>query len=59
MHTGDRALNKSLIHQNNRGQVILEQLAVARRVMLAFFADILLALVLLRDLCVDVANYMP
>src|SRR6266481_9734486 len=46
-HTGDRELNKSLIHQNNRGQVCLAMLAVVNRVVLAFFADILLDLVLL------------
>ncbi|HTD18696.1 MAG TPA: hypothetical protein VK667_04105 [Ktedonobacteraceae bacterium] len=45
--TGDRELNKNLIHQNNRGQVCLAMPAVANRVMLAFFADILLDLVLL------------
>ena len=46
-HTADRALNKILIHQNNRGPVSLEMLAVVRRVMLAFFANILLDLVFL------------
>ena len=45
-HTGDRALNKSLIHQNNRGQVCRAMLAVVNRVVLAFFADILPDLVL-------------
>ena len=46
-HTGDRELNKNLIHQNNKGQVYFKMLAVGNRVMLDFFADILLDLVLL------------
>jgi len=56
MHTGDRALNKSLFHQNNRDQADLEKLGVANRVRLAFFVDILLDLVCLWDLCVCGAN---
>src|SRR5262249_37824929 len=56
---GDRALNKSQIHQNSRDQVSLVRLVAGTLAMRVFFADILLDLVCLWDLCVCVANEMP